>query len=98
MNACRSATTRIAIKAYRPTGAADARCSGVKVVCVKPSTAAALDGAIGDIVIEAMTPLAIEVALLCSKNSRPATRKLTGCDVSTWSVRAMKRILRSAVS
>jgi DNA invertase Pin-like site-specific DNA recombinase len=40
VNACRSATTRIAIKAYQPTGAGDARCNGVKVVCVKPCTAA----------------------------------------------------------
>lgn len=54
-NACGSAITRNGIKC-RPTGAAGTRYSGAKVVFAK--LCGALDAAIGDTVIEAMTPLA----------------------------------------
>jgi DNA invertase Pin-like site-specific DNA recombinase len=36
VNACRSATTHTAIKAYQPTGAVGGRCIVAKTVCVKP--------------------------------------------------------------
>src|SRR6202049_3195178 len=63
VNACRSATTRIAIKAI-PTYWCGRRPlqRGESGLC-QTVHGGALDGAISDIVIEAMTPLAIEVAL-----------------------------------
>ena len=76
-------------KAYRPTGAVAAHCSGVRAVCVRPMHGGALDAAIGDIIIEAMTPLGDRSGTeLCSRNSQAARRRPTGYAASTWSGRS----------
>jgi hypothetical protein len=58
----------------------------------------ALDRTIGDLLVETVSPLAMEVAWLCRTSWRTVLRRWTGCDASRWIVPATPLSLPSGAT